>query len=82
MGVRVQRRLRVGRWLWLNVSGRGLSVTLGRRGLKLNLSAAGIVLTVGWIGSGVSYRYALSPRAMHRASSRAVNAILGERRRS
>lgn len=82
MGVRVQRRLRVGRWLWLNVSGRGLSVTFGRRGLKLNLSAAGIVLTVGWIGSGVSYRYALSLRAMRRASSRAMNAILGERRRS
>lgn len=57
MSWRFRRRLRLHRWVWLNLAQRSVSLTVGRAGLCLNLSRRGVQLTLGLPGSGVHYQW-------------------------
>mgnify|MGYP001433750354 CR=1 FL=1 len=56
MPLRFQKRLRLGRGLWINLSKSGASVSAGRRGATLNAGRRGVHGTVGVPGSGLSWR--------------------------
>jgi hypothetical protein len=66
MGLRFRRRLHILPGLWLNVSKRGVSTSIGGHGATLNLSKRGKMTTLGLPGSGLSYR---SSRTPYRAGS-------------
>ena len=55
-GLRFQKRIRLGRWLTLNLSRDGASVSVGVRGLRINVGRRGFFITLGVPGSGWSYR--------------------------
>lgn len=56
MGFRLRRRLRIFHGLWINLSKKGGSLSVGGRGATINVSPKGHQETVGLPGSGVSYR--------------------------
>ncbi|GMV35612.1 MAG: hypothetical protein AMXMBFR61_01200 [Fimbriimonadales bacterium] len=57
MGFRFQRRLRLGKGLWVNLSKSGAGFSVGRRGLRFSISPKGRKqVSVGVPGTGMSYR--------------------------
>lgn len=60
MGFRFRQHLKVIPGVYLNVSSRGMSVSVGGTGATLNLSRHGTRLTVGVPGTGISYQTRLS----------------------
>jgi len=55
MGFRFRRRLRIFPGLWLNLSKKGTSLSVGGRGATINVNREGVQETIGLPGSGVSY---------------------------
>lgn len=55
-GVRLQKRIRVLPFLWINLSKSGYSVSIGSKWVKLNIRRGGVWLTGSLVGSGISYR--------------------------
>ncbi len=60
MGLRFRRTIRLGRWIRLNVSKSGLSISAGKPGATINVSERGVYGTVGAPGTGLSYREKIS----------------------
>ena len=57
MGFRFQRRIRLGKGLWVNLSKSGAGFSVGRRGLRFSISPKGKKqVSVGAPGTGMSYR--------------------------
>src|ERR1700730_16246007 len=56
MGFRFHKRLRIIPGLWLNLSKKGGSLSVGGRGATINVNSEGHQETVGLPGSGLSYR--------------------------
>ena len=57
------RRVRIFPGLWLNVSKRGVSTTIGVRGLKATFGKRGRTTTVGLPGTGMSISHTRKPDA-------------------
>jgi hypothetical protein len=62
MGWRFRKRLRFSKWLHVNLSKSGASLSVGRRGATVNVGRRGATATVGIPGSGVSYQKRLGKR--------------------
>ena len=60
MGWRFRKRIRIVKGLWINLSKRGGSLSVGGHGLTANISKKGVRETVGLPGSGISYSNASS----------------------
>jgi hypothetical protein len=56
MPLRFQKRLRLGKGLWINLGKSGASLSAGRRGATVNLGRRGVQGTLGIPGSGLSWR--------------------------
>ena len=56
MGFRFHKRLRIIPGLWINLSKKGGSLSVGGRGATINVNTDGHQETVGRPGSAVSYR--------------------------
>jgi hypothetical protein len=56
MGFRFHKRLRIIPGLWINLSKKGGSLSVGGRGATINVNTDGHQETVGLPGSGLSYR--------------------------
>jgi hypothetical protein len=56
MGFRFRKRLRIIPGLWLNLSKKGTSLSVGGRGATINVNRQGVQETLSLRGSGVSYR--------------------------
>lgn len=57
MGFRFHRRVRLNKWVHLNISKSGLGFSLGKRGLRMSISPKGKKsVSVGVPGSGASCR--------------------------
>lgn len=56
MPLRFQKRLRLGKGLWINLSKGGASLSLGRRGATINFGRRGVQGTAGVPGTGISWR--------------------------
>jgi hypothetical protein len=77
------RRIRLLPGLWLNVSKRGVSATVGVRGLKTTIGTRGRRTTVGLPGTGMSVSHMHTAKPKPAASSnRALleKALRGKRR--
>jgi Protein of unknown function (DUF4236) len=55
MGFRFRRRIKIIPGLWLNVSKRGMSTSVGGKGLTVNLKGDRVKTTASLPGSGLSY---------------------------
>jgi len=60
MGFRLQRSLRLGKFLRLNISKSGVGVSAGVRGFRLSSGPRGSFINIGLPGTGLSYRKKLS----------------------
>jgi Protein of unknown function (DUF4236) len=76
MGFRFRKRLKLFPGLWINLSKKGGSLSVGGRGATVNISKRGVTGTAGLPGSGISYR--TSPQPLGR--SRTVSHSHGRRR--
>jgi len=63
MAFRFRRRVRVLPGVWLNVSRRGVSTSIGGRGAHVTLSDQGTRTTVGLPGTGLSWTELKKPDA-------------------
>jgi hypothetical protein len=71
MDWRFRKRIRIVKCLWLNLSKRGGSLSVGGYGLTANISKKGLHETLGLPGSGISYQTCrVGTRHPHRASRR------------
>lgn len=78
MPLRFQKRLRLGKGLWINLSKSGASLSAGRRGATVNLGRRGVQGTLGIPGSGLSWRERLwTPRRGAGGALRALALIAG-----
>lgn len=66
MGFRFRQRLKVIPGVYLNVSSRGMSVSMGGPGATVNVSRHGTRLTVGVPGTGISYQTRLPGKQQSR----------------
>lgn len=55
MGLRFQKRIRIMKGVWINLSKGGASLSVGDRGTTVNLGKRGVKGTVGAPGTGISY---------------------------
>lgn len=67
MSFRFRKSVRIIPGVRLNLSGSGVSVSLGGPGATLNISARGSAVTLGLPGTGLSYRHRLASRSNTRA---------------
>ncbi|MBN1217505.1 MAG: DUF4236 domain-containing protein [Anaerolineae bacterium] len=88
MGFRLQRSIRLGKFIRLNISKSGVGVSAGVRGLRISTGPRGTHLNVGLPGTGLSYRKQLRsksnkrqerPEAQASAQTAPRQAILPER---
>lgn len=56
MGLRFYKRIRIFKYLYLNISKSGISFSFGEPGKGLNVSNRGVSASVGVPGTGLSYR--------------------------
>ena len=61
MGFRFRKRLKLFPGLWIDLSKKGGSLSVGGRGATVNISKRGVTGTAGLPGSGISYRTRLQP---------------------
>ena len=59
MSLRFWRRIRLGRWLALNVAKGAVSLSVGPPGCRLTVGTAGARLTVGGWGTGLFWTWKL-----------------------
>ena len=62
MGFRFQKRISISKYLRLNLSKTGASVSIGKRGLDLNIKGDQVTENIGITGTGLSYRERLTPK--------------------
>jgi len=81
MRINFFRRFRVLPGLWLNVSKRSVSTTVGVRGLKATFGAKGRRLTVGLPGTGLSasQTWKSSPSKQDDAGQRLLEDVLARK---
>ncbi|ANI99095.1 hypothetical protein A8O14_02695 [Polynucleobacter wuianus] len=63
MGFRFQKRISISKYLRLNFSKTGASISIGKRGLDLNIKGDQVMGNIGLPGTGLSYREKLTPKA-------------------
>lgn len=74
MGMRYRKRIKIADGLWLNLSGSGVSLSMGGAGATINLSSRrGATATFGIPGTGFSYQTSLGSRPGSRSGSTATN---------
>jgi len=74
MGLRYRKRIKIANGLWLNLSGSGVSLSMGGAGATINLSSRrGATATFGIPGTGLSYRTSFGPPPARRPGSTANN---------
>jgi hypothetical protein len=56
MGFRFRKRIRLGKGIWINLSRKGGSLSLGGRGATMNVSRKGVRDTFSARGTGLSYQ--------------------------
>jgi len=56
MGFRFRKRIRLAKGLYLNLSKRGGSLSIGSRGTTTNISKKGVRDTLSLTGTGISYQ--------------------------
>ena len=56
MGIRLRKRIKLFPGLWINLSKKGGSLSVGGHGLTANISKKGVRETVGLPGTGISYQ--------------------------
>jgi Protein of unknown function (DUF4236) len=56
MGFRFRKRVKLIPGVWINLSKKGGSLSVGGHGATVNLSKRGVIGTAGLPGSGISYR--------------------------
>jgi hypothetical protein len=56
MGFRFRKRLRIIPGVWVNLSKKGGSLSVGGHGATMNISKKGVRETVGLPGTGISYQ--------------------------
>ncbi len=66
MGFRLQRRIRLGKFIQLNISKSGVGFSAGIRGLRISRGPSGTWFTVGLPGTGLSYRKKLDSKVGHK----------------
>ncbi|MDL2185695.1 DUF4236 domain-containing protein [Pseudomonas sp. ChxA] len=72
MGLRYRKRIKIANGLWLNLSGSGVSLSMGGAGATINLSSRrGATATFGIPGTGFSYRTSLGFRSVRRGGGAA-----------
>ena len=71
MSFRLRKRLKLFPGLWINLSKKGGSVSLGGHGATVNLSRRGLMGTASAPGTGVSYRS--GPHRARRSSRRPMS---------
>ena len=71
MGFRLQRRIRLGKFIRLNISKSGVGVSAGVRGLRISTGPRGTHLSLGIPGTGLSYRKQLSSKKKSRPRAEA-----------
>jgi hypothetical protein len=79
MGFRFHRSIKLFSGLRVNISKKGVGLSLGPRGAKLNIGPRGIGTTYGIPGTGLSYskRVEVSPNSKgHRAPPRVLLLLL------
>lgn len=62
MGFRFQKRISISKYLRLNLSKTGASLSIGKRGLDLNIKGDQVAENIGLPGTGLSYREKLTPK--------------------
>ena len=62
MGFRFQKRISLSKYLRLNFSKTGVSVSIGKRGLDLSIKGDQVTGNIGLPGTGLSYREKLTPK--------------------
>ncbi len=56
MGFRFRKRIRLGKGIWINLSKKGGSLSVGGRGATMNVSKKGVRDTFSAPGTGLSYQ--------------------------
>ena len=56
MGFRFRKRIRLGKGIWINLSKKGGSLSVGGRGATMNVSKKGVRDTFSAPGTGISYQ--------------------------
>jgi hypothetical protein len=56
MGFRFRKRIRLGKGIWINLSKKGGSLSVGGRGATMNVSKKGVRDTFSVPGTGISYQ--------------------------
>jgi hypothetical protein len=56
MGFRFRKRIRLGKGIWINLSKKGGSLSVGGRGVTMNVSKKGVRDTFSAPGTGLSYQ--------------------------
>jgi hypothetical protein len=56
MGFRFRKRIRLGKGVWINLSKKGGSLSVGGRGVTMNVSKKGVRDTFSARGTGISYQ--------------------------
>jgi hypothetical protein len=56
MGFRIRKRIRLGKGIWINLSKKGGSLSVGGRGATMNVSKKGVRDTFSVPGTGISYQ--------------------------
>ena len=56
MGFRFRKRIRLGKGIWINLSKKGGSFSVGGRGATMNVSKKGVRDTFSAPGTGISYQ--------------------------
>lgn len=64
MGFRLQRSLRLGKFLQINISKSGIGLSAGLPGLKISTGPRGSFINLGLPGSGLSYRKKISGKTL------------------
>jgi len=78
MSWRFRKRIGLGRFLHLNLSRSGVSVSTGIPGLTFNTNRRGTMATASLPGSGISYRTRRRPLSTsHRSGGRRVTPKVG-----
>ncbi len=68
MGFRLQRSIRLGKFVRLNISKSGVGFSAGITGLRISKGPSGTWFTIGLPGTGLSYRKKLDSKSNRRAA--------------
>ncbi|MCA0354701.1 MAG: DUF4236 domain-containing protein [Chloroflexi bacterium] len=69
MGIRFGKRIKLGKYVSLNISKGGVSMSAGVKGARITTGRRGTYLTAGIPGSGISYQTKLGGSSAQRGSS-------------